>query len=511
MSNHCDYDIVRYPSLVHAQLHPARLAAIAALHGVPAASPSTCNLLEVGCGDGLQLLALAQAYPRATFTGIDLSATAIARGERLRAALGLGNLRLVAGDLLDWEPTTGPCDFIVAHGFYSWVPEPVRDRLLALCGSHLAPGGIACISYNTLPGGHLRRMLWDIMRFHAGDASDPGARVARALECLDLLEAGMPEGERYTRVMAEEISALRGRLDPGVLFHDDLAATNEPCTLDRFVRHARGNGLEFLAEASYHEMSLQRVGDGARQLLEEIGRDDPVTKEQYLDFMKGRRFRQTLLCRAEARPRPAADAAVVAGLHLSTRLRPRQDAGTDAGMRDYDHPSSGTLATADPVLKGMLDACADANSHPLPVQALLDAARAAVPDAATRGQDLARVCDALLRAYAAGLVDLLLDPAPFARLVPERPVASPLARATAADGQRLVPSLRLHMVEIAGTASLALLAALDGSRDRAALQAQVARECGTADAGTIEMALRGFVEMALLCADDDIDGPGPAC
>ena len=38
--------------------------------------------------------------------------------------------------------------------------------------------------------------------------------------------------------------------------------------------------------------------------------DDPVRREQYLDFLKGRMFRQTLLCRAErastaARARPS--------------------------------------------------------------------------------------------------------------------------------------------------------------------------------------------------------------
>lgn len=504
MSEAFSYDLVQYPSLVHAQLHPARLAAIARLHGVAAASPGTANVLEVGCGDGLQLLALAQAYPRARFTGIDLSATAIARGERLRAELGLDNLHLIAADLLEWQPPGAACDYIVAHGFYSWVPPQVRERLMQLCGTLLAPGGVACISYNTLPGGHLRRMLWEIMRFHAGDEGDAGSRVARALECLDLLEAGMPEGERYTRVMDEEIAALRKRLDPGVLFHDDLAAINEPFTLDQFVRHARGHDLEFLAEASYHEMSLQQLGEGVRGLLEEIGRDDPVSREQYLDFMKGRRFRQTLLCRAQARPRAGADASAVAGLHLATRLQ--AEAGpAAAGPRQYRHPSSGNLATADAVLQAMLDACIAGGEQALPVQALLDAARAKAGSNNSRDQDLARTCDALLQAYAAGLVDLQCDPAGFAARVPEYPVASPLARVQAADGQRWIASLRLHMLEIPDPTLRRLLLALDGSRGLVELHAFAARECGVDDADTVDGALRSFARMALLCAAD-VDG-----
>ena len=74
------YDVLEYPSHVHPQMHPSRLAAIARLHGIAAASPTDCRLLEVGCGDGLQLVTLAMAYPRSRFVGVDMSQAAIARG-----------------------------------------------------------------------------------------------------------------------------------------------------------------------------------------------------------------------------------------------------------------------------------------------------------------------------------------------------------------------------------------------------------------------------------------------
>src|SRR3546814_8263827 len=85
------YDSVDYPGWVRPQSHPSRLAAIARLHGIAAASPTLCRYLEIGCGDGADMLPLALAYPHARFVGIDLSATAIARGEQLRARLGLTN------------------------------------------------------------------------------------------------------------------------------------------------------------------------------------------------------------------------------------------------------------------------------------------------------------------------------------------------------------------------------------------------------------------------------------
>ena len=80
MSNdrHTLYDAVPYPARELAQAHPGRLAAIGRLYGVPAALPSRCRLLEVGCSDGGNLIAMARALPGARFVGIDTSPTAIA-------------------------------------------------------------------------------------------------------------------------------------------------------------------------------------------------------------------------------------------------------------------------------------------------------------------------------------------------------------------------------------------------------------------------------------------------
>ena len=67
------YDALQYPASIFPQMHHSRLAAIGRLHGLASASPRQCRLLEVGCGDGLQLITLALAYPQAQFVGVDLS------------------------------------------------------------------------------------------------------------------------------------------------------------------------------------------------------------------------------------------------------------------------------------------------------------------------------------------------------------------------------------------------------------------------------------------------------
>lgn len=508
MTQAFSYDTVDYPAHIYPQLHPSRLAAIAQLHGIDAATPSACRLLEVGCGDGLQLLTLALAYPESTFVGIDLSSTAIARGEALRQHLGLENLQLIAADLLQWQSALPHFDYILAHGFYSWVPDVVRKRLWQLCQQHLAASGIACISYNALPGCHLRRMLWDALKFHSGGISDPATRIARARECLDLLMLGMPSDNRYATVMAGEIEELKERLNPSVLFHDDLAELNQPFSFDEFIRAAGAHGLAFVAEASYHEMSLRNAGEPARPLLEALAQDDVVTKEQYLDFFTGRRFRQTLLCRQEARPQARPNPAAVAKLELVASLSPDTPEPDHEGKLRFSRPASGGVRTDNRVMQELLKLAGAHSPAATSVQMLLDAARSGAHSEHPRDHDMDIACNFLTRAFEVGVVELHCDAPRFATRLSEHPYASPLARRQVHTGAALVASLRPSMVSLDDEYSRQLLLSLDGKHDRSALLAKLQPLLGQ-DTTTahdveseLETTLQGLAAFGLLCEPD---------
>lgn len=471
MSNDFVYDQVRYPAQVYPKLHPSRLGAIARLHGVPVASPKACRLLEVGCGDGLTLLTLAMAYPDSQFVGVDLSHAAIARGNAIRAKLGLENLTLLDVDLLTWDPGDDAFDFVVAHGFYSWVPHVVRERLLALCNQVLAPAGIACISYNALPGCHMRRMLWDMLKFHSEGVEDPTARVTRAQEFLGLLKSGLPDNSLYATTMAGEIDELMDRLNPSVLFHDDLAEINDPCTLDQFVRHAAEHELSFVAEANYHEMSPRKAHERVRPLLEHIARDDLVAKEQYLDFFTGRRFRQTLLCRRNAAPSSTPNPDVIGTLQIASALQP-DESGPDAeGRMRFSLSSSGGVVTDNAMIQAMLQECARDYPQPKRVSGLLDGAVSTTGSSNERGHDADKAHQFLTRAFEVGLVELHCDSPRFADIASDRPRASRLAQLQVEAGEPVVTSLRPSTIELDDPITRSLLLALDGHRDRTGILA----------------------------------------
>ena len=109
-----------YPGHPFAQTHPDRLATVATLFGLRPAAPDACRLLELGCGDGGNLVPMAYALPGSAFCGVDLSATAVGRARALSAALGLTNVDVQVADVTAL-PELGEFDYVVAHGVYSWI------------------------------------------------------------------------------------------------------------------------------------------------------------------------------------------------------------------------------------------------------------------------------------------------------------------------------------------------------------------------------------------------------
>jgi len=444
---------VPYPGHPFAQTHPDRLATVATLFGLEPAPPDACRLLELGCGDGGNLVPMAYALPGSAFAGVDLSGTAIERAREFRAALGLGNLRLEHEDLSALE--LGEFDYVVAHGVYSWIAPPERDALLAACRAHLAPHGVAYVSYDVLPGGHLREITRQMLRWHLRDVTDPSDRVAGARALLTAVaDAGGDE-----RLAAQAHWAL-AQSDPS-LFHDELAEHHEAVLFADFADHAARHGLRFLAEADVFEMQASGLPEGLAR--------DVIEREQYLDFFKGRMFRQTLLCRDEAEPREPA-AAVVRTMFAAS---PVQQVGDD----EFRAPRGTTLTTDDEDVKAAL-------------VRLGDAWPAAVPVADLGGGDA--VADMLLRAYAVDVVHLHVWAPPIATVPSERPLAAAPARLQAARGSRIT-TLRHAEVDVPDELGRRLIGLLDGTRDRAALLRELGRP-----ADELERSLQGLAALGLL-------------
>lgn len=297
------YEAVPYERLVHRFTHPARMAAAARHAGHEPPRVPSARVLELGCASGDNLVGMAYGLPGGAFAGIDLSARQVEAGRRRVEALGLGNVSLVAGDLCDVDGARGEFDFVVAQGVLSWVPERVRVRLLDVCRERLAPGGVAFVSWNALPGWRFRLLVRDVLRAGAAAARDARERARVARERLALVAANVFDRDSpWGRYLSERAAEAAAESDADLL-HDFLEVENEAFSLRDVVERARAAGLDYLGDAQAPFVPPETWPEAVREALAAL--DDPVEREGLLDVLRERTFRQGLFVRAGEARRPA--------------------------------------------------------------------------------------------------------------------------------------------------------------------------------------------------------------
>ena len=292
------YNAIPYDSTPFADTHPGHLYALARLHGLQPTLPAQARVLELGCARGGNLIPLAFFYPSAEFLGIELSPRQVAEGQAILNDLALRNIRIEVGDILELNlEALGHFDYILVHGVYSWVPDAVRTHILELCQACLSPQGIAYISYNTKPGWGMRGMLRDALMWQTRDLEDPAEKLAAAQAFLPTYAAGLKGLETLSSTyLRHEIKRLQ-ESHPSYLFHEYLAECNHSFLLTDFVADAKTAGLRFVCEADLRHSYPETLGETAAQFLAD--RSDRIHREQAIDFVLNRNFRQALLCRAD--------------------------------------------------------------------------------------------------------------------------------------------------------------------------------------------------------------------
>jgi hypothetical protein len=348
---------------------------------------------------------------------------------------------------------------VIVHGLYAWAPEHVRDAVLAACRSHLAPDGIAYVSYTAHPGGHMRQMLREMAQWHARGLEEPLERAERARGLFALLDQlGESAGPSfYAGVVGEDVHALATAPD-SMLVHDLLGPTYAPVWFTEFAAAIARHGMAYVGDASPESSREPPWSPAVSAFVEEAAGDDRVAREQYFDVLVMRRFRSSLVCHADRAPAPRVDRRAVHGLLVAL-------AGDEA-------PEAIRAALG--------------NGAPVPFATLLE----------RLGVGADELAEALVRAFDAGAIAFHVVPSPATATAGEKPHASGLARSQARPGA-VVTTLRNQVVRITDEPTGALLSLLDGTRDRAAILEAFP---GALDAPSLDAALAKFAELGLLHA-----------
>jgi methyltransferase-like protein len=486
------YDSVAYPSFSFSATHPDRLAAMGILHGLSPAPVEQSRVLEIGCNDGANIVPMAYAIPGGQFVGFDLAHLPIERGLKQIRELKLQNVRLFQGNLLDVGRELGKFDYIIAHGLYAWVPEPVRDRLMAFCGELLSANGVAYVSYNTLPGGHLRTMIREMMLNAVDGVDDPEERVSGGLDFLRLLIATRQEDDAYRMLIEDQLKKME-KAGTHVTFHDEFAEAYHPVHFVHFVEHARKHGLQYLCEAT-----LPPATDPAyrQEIRSALGRDseaDIIMLEQQLDYLRGRMYRETLLCRGDRALRRDFPAQHFRRLLFASQatLAPVQQSGAIS----FTSPRGIKMESNCPGITGLVEILAAkwpaALSFDEVAQQLMNAGIAFNADGVTL----------IMRLIVTKMIEIRTWKAPLATSVSNLPRASACARREARTKMRATTLLH-ERIAFEDPIVRSFFQLLDGTRDRRAILDALESEFPDRSTGElvagIDPGLENFFRAALL-------------
>ncbi len=455
------YDEVPYPVASYPQTHPDRLYVIGRLFGMQPKPVEECRVLELGCASGGNIIPMAYSLPRSEFVGLDYSARQIESGEKLIESAGLSNLTLKCKNLDDFREENGKFDYLIAHGVYSWVGKEDRDAIFRICRESLSPAGIAYISYNAYPGWKMRGMLREMLLFHTSPIEDLKEKVKQARAFTQLLVESNPLPEDpYGIYLKKELKHMKAQTGSGVL-HDLLEEYSDPVYFHQFVSHAGENGLQYLGEAEFHSMLRTNFPVEVNEVLERL-RNDLIATEQYMDFLRNRTLRQTLLCRQEVELNRTVRSSIAKEFYLASNLKPLSGkADLRKGVNERFQSQDGAeIETQHPLAKAFLCVLGEKSPQTISFVEGLEEAQERLGNPGLEDDVTEELSRLLMGAYSKNIIKFRSLQPVFHTKPSEYPKASSLARAQAANGTEVTN--QLHQTIRMDFLSRKIISLLDG-------------------------------------------------
>ena len=467
------YNEVPYTDHPYRVTHPRCLETMATLFGMNPAPIGTSRVLELGCAGGGNLIPQAQDLPQAEFVGIDFAKRQVSDGEEIVSSLGLKNIRLMHGNIIEVDDSWGQFDYIICHGVYSWVPPEVQDKILEICRRNLGPQGVAVISYNTYPGWHLKGMVREMMRYHALRFTDAKEQIYQSQALLEFMVETGNEDRGVGKFLKEELETLR-RTSNSYLFHEHLETHNLPCYFHEFAKRAADRNLQYLGDSVFGKMLLQSLPEKSRNLLKDL---PMLQQEQYKDFLQNRTFRSSLLCHQE--------------ITLDLRITPDKARPFHVGLTDniawgkeldihdgkpitLQCPSKGKMTIRNRMVKSAILYLKELFPNYISFGVLHETALGRLgpaADDATENTDANQLGSAVLSAFGLGMLDICVHPPACATGLSSFPQATPLARHQA-ETKNNVTNLRHEIVKL-DDLSRHVVRRLDGQHDMPAIVGSV--------------------------------------
>jgi SAM-dependent methyltransferase len=310
------------------------------------------NYLELGCGYGLTTTILAAANPNGAFIANDFNPAHIVQARRLAAEAGVDNVRFLEQSFAELLEIDLPeFDFIALHGVLSWVSADNVQNIVELLRRRMKPGGMAYVSYNTMPAwaaiAPVQHLIETMSRHFSGSV------IERLGQCIVLAERLKAANARYfvtNPFAARWIDDFR-REDPHYLAHEYLSENwTAYYAADVHARMTQAK-LTFVGSAAQLEnFQDDSQSDEMRQLI----RDIPAgpLRELATDFAINRMFRRDVFVRGAVAIDTLEQRRILMGARYAL-TRARRYCDLEVGV------PGGTVRLDEPIIPALLDVLAE--------------------------------------------------------------------------------------------------------------------------------------------------------
>jgi methyltransferase-like protein/SAM-dependent methyltransferase len=447
-------DMLPYTSQPMPYTHPHHLASIGQLFGMQPANPQ--RVLELACGDGSNILGIAQTLPRSECWGVDLYATHIAKAKQLAEQAKLNNLVLKAEDIFNFDAAKGTFDYIIAHGIYSWSSKALQQRILYLCQNLLSPNGIAYISYDTYPAND--DVVQRILRYHLQHITNEQTRLEQAYAVLEfLIDANFNKNTAYSLMLQAEYNKLQ-RIPRPELYLAALEEEHHSILFTDFAQSAAAHGLQYLGDTDIASMLPHNLPATVQADLHQF-EHDLWKQEQYLDFARGRKHRHSLLVHANTELHRDLTVDLLDNFYLSCDFVFKEVAHNVVNFASR----YGTVQVPDSIVIKVLDYFGRQYPRYLQIDELLAATNI------SQTEDINIIKNTLFDCCMQGSIGLHRFKPHYTHEITAQPFASPLARAQLSAGMEQVTNLQNLPVKIDNPLCRELLPYLDGQHQHSDL------------------------------------------
>lgn len=427
------YNQVPFTSFPSPDRHPQRLAVLGELFGLPKKQFGSGRILDLGCSDGSNLIAIAIAYPNMTCVGVDIATQQIATGKEAIKALNLSNLELLDMDLANLTANFEPFDYVICHGVFSWISEQEQDRLLSTIKKVLAPDGLAYLSYNCMPGWQIRDTLRLLLLEQTASIIDSQVKIETAKELMKwLLETLCDDYSPYAQSLKNELENVKHHSDSYVL-HELLNPHASGIHFSDLLQKLTKHQLRFICEARfsrtlYHRLAKEDVSS-EKYLSSDSTQKRQLQIESFLSYIYPTALRRSVICHAEQALIEKPNSAKISSFLLASSLLPAATPDLERSIPDeYANPQGFMVEVKDPLFKTALAIMAAAWPQTISFTKLVSELRLSPHRNRSKEEIEQSLIEFLFDFYCKDLIELYTTALPFSLSVTDKPIVSPLAR-----------------------------------------------------------------------------------